>query len=66
MNQQRSICYGNLEAKNPTPSIVCGYWCEGEELEEALAKDYFNVYALRDNSESILCRSCHLEEVMAN
>jgi len=46
MNQQQSICYGDLEAKNSTPSMVCGYWCEGEELGEALVKDDFNVYAL--------------------
>jgi hypothetical protein len=66
MNQQYSICYGDLEAKNSTPCIVCECWCEGEELEEALAKDDFNVYALRYKSEIILCRSCHLEDVMGN
>lgn len=66
MKKQCAICYGELEVKDSTPCFVCGCWFEGDELKGELAKDNFTVYALKDDTEVVLCGSCHLEEVVAN
>ena len=59
-------CYAELEVREASPCFVCGCWLNSEELREAVNKNDFAVYGLTDGTEIILCKLCHLEEVLSN
>lgn len=62
-NTQCPVCYGEMERRRTRECYICGAW--PETLNKPVSEQtQINRYALTDNQEINLCRSCFLEEFL--